>query len=85
MHGDEAARRFLAAEVDGHDLPGGWLEDKTNKHLHTWTRSRDHGWEMEQTWGFELIGGQRFHTRRVVVQKGGQTERARVVYDYTAA
>ncbi|KAJ9608007.1 hypothetical protein H2200_008086 [Cladophialophora chaetospira] len=40
------------------------------------------GWKAEQVWGFEMVGGERRYTRRVVVWKGGKEVRTRVVYDY---
>ncbi|KAF7160310.1 hypothetical protein CNMCM5623_005830 [Aspergillus felis] len=41
-----------------------------------------YGWTAEQVWGFETINGQRYHTRRVVVAKGGEFKMARLVYTY---
>ncbi|PLN79502.1 hypothetical protein BDW42DRAFT_172644 [Aspergillus taichungensis] len=35
--------------------------------VHTVSCSEALGWVMEQTWGFEMIDGERYHTRRVVV------------------
>ncbi|KAB8230774.1 uncharacterized protein BDW43DRAFT_313585 [Aspergillus alliaceus] len=54
---------------------GGWL--------HTVSRSEERGWTMEQVWGFEMIRGDRYHTRRIVViNKSGDYALARVVYKY---
>jgi len=37
-----------------------------------------------QIWGFEVIDGQRRHSRRVAVTKGTQVEMARLVYSFGA-
>ena len=36
----------------------------------------------QQAWGFEEINGTRFHTRHVVVSKGDEVVKVKVVYDY---
>lgn len=33
-------------------------------------------------WGFEKVDGKRYHVRHVVVRKGDQVKKARLVYDY---
>lgn len=40
------------------------------------------GWEAEQIWGFALVDGQRYYTRRVVVKKGSKAVKVRLVYDW---
>ena len=40
------------------------------------------GWIAEQVWGFEIVNGERRHTRRVVVWNAGKVTRTRYVYDY---
>lgn len=37
-----------------------------------------------QIWGFEIVDGQRRHTRRVAVTKGTKVEMARLVYTFEA-
>lgn len=56
-----------------------YLEDEL---VQSWAVSQSGGWTAEQIWGFEEIEGKRFYTRRVVVRKGEDVERARLVYDY---
>ncbi|KAE8306810.1 hypothetical protein BDV41DRAFT_582964 [Aspergillus transmontanensis] len=54
---------------------GGWL--------HTVSRSEELGWTMEQVWGFEMIRGERYHTRRaVLINSSGDCTMARVVYKW---
>ncbi|KAJ5291832.1 hypothetical protein N7478_001083 [Penicillium angulare] len=51
--------------------------------VHTFERSIHSGWEAEQTWGFEMINGNRCFTRRVVVTSAeGKHVYARLVYDF---
>jgi hypothetical protein len=40
------------------------------------------GWQCEQVWGFEVVGGERRYARRVVVWNGPKSVRTRIVYDY---
>lgn len=46
------------------------------------TEHVDVGLVTHQTFGFEDIGGTRFHTRHIVVKKGEEVEKLRQVYDY---
>jgi hypothetical protein len=82
--GGEEDRRFLAAEVLTDGSPSSWLEDSTGKHVQTLMKSQHDGWMAEQTWGFEEIQGTRYHTRRMIVRKGDESRRARMVYDYVS-
>ncbi|KAL4736033.1 hypothetical protein BDV11DRAFT_211583 [Aspergillus similis] len=92
---DLRAGRFLRGEIneDGSesfwDLTGrtGGVEEKGGKQdgpvwVHTFVRNlRGNGWTAEQIWGFEVINGERRHTRRVVVANTkGQYVLARLVY-----
>ena len=70
-------------------LKGEKLKDlKTDTHfledelVQSWAVSQGGGWTAEQIWGFETVDGKRFYTRRVVVRKGEQVERVRLVYDF---
>jgi len=40
------------------------------------------GWAAEQIWGFALVDGRRYYTRRVVVRKGAKVVKVRLVYDW---
>ena len=68
------AEKLKDLETDSHFLE---LE-----HVQSWAVSQGGGWTAEQIWGFEEINSKRFYTRRVVVRKGDEVERARLVYDY---
>jgi len=56
-----------------------FLEDE---HVQSYVESVNGGWTAEQIWGFEKIDEKRYYTRRVVVRKGDQVERVRLVYDF---
>ncbi|KAL5044675.1 hypothetical protein BDW71DRAFT_215539 [Aspergillus fruticulosus] len=97
--GDLRAGRFLRGEIneDGSDSfwditgQGRGAEEKEKEGksdgpvwVHSFVRNL-HGrrWTAEQIWGFEVINGERFHTRRVVVANTkGQYILARLVYKY---
>ncbi|KAH0841336.1 hypothetical protein FOPE_06517 [Fonsecaea pedrosoi] len=54
-----------------------------DEHVQSWVKNMDEdGWQAEQNWGFEEINGERRYTRRVLVWKGSEFRRARLVYDY---
>jgi hypothetical protein len=40
------------------------------------------GWTADQIWGFAVIEGQRYHVRRVVVIKGKEVVKVRLVYNW---
>jgi hypothetical protein len=50
--------------------------------VQSWAVSQGGGWTAEQIWGFEVIDGKRYYTRRVVGRKNDSVERVRLVYDY---
>jgi hypothetical protein len=39
-------------------------------------------WTLEQVWGFELLDGKRYHTKRLVAMNGKKEALVRLVYDY---
>ena len=39
-------------------------------------------WTAEQVWGFEIVDGQKRHTRRIVVKRGKEEHKLRLVYDW---
>lgn len=57
-----------------------------NEVCHSYVKNTDRGyqWTAEQIWGFEIIDGQRYYTRRAMVKNasGNKTERVRLVYAY---
>ncbi|OAP59701.1 hypothetical protein AYL99_06999 [Fonsecaea erecta] len=79
--GSEEDAVFLQA----HKLKDGQTDSKflDDEHVQSWVKNMDDaGWQAEQNWGFEDINGERRYTRRVLVWKGGEFRRARLVYDY---
>lgn len=56
------------------------FEGETN--IHMMTEHIDLDTVTHQAFGFEVIGGIRYHTRHIVVKRREQTERLRLVYDY---
>lgn len=93
--GGEDDKKFLLGLVDkdGETAPeseAGWCNESAGRHVQSFVvqateggeRVQD-GWSAEQVWGFEVIGGSRYWTRRVVCRKGEEgVARARLVYDY---
>lgn len=50
--------------------------------IHSWAESVGGGWVANQVWGFEVVEGKRYYVRHVVVRKGKEVKRARLVYDF---
>jgi hypothetical protein len=42
----------------------------------------DRGWTARQIWGFAIIDGTRRHVRRLIVVKGDEVHKLRLVYDW---
>jgi len=82
--GDAEDLKFLSGQVlaDG-TTHSSWVEDASGNHVQNFVKSDVGGWTAEQVWGFEEIGGVRYHTRRLVVRKDDTSRRARQVYSYT--
>lgn len=61
-----------------------WIKDDSNgKLIEAEGREVDGEWEAHHLWGFELVDGERRHTRRVCVKnKAGDSLRVRMVYDF---
>lgn len=81
--------RFVNSDaVDDAYLKEGWLEDDAEKggpagELHIQSHvEAEAGWTVDMLWGFAEIDGERRYTRRVVVTKGNQVLKARLVYEY---
>lgn len=81
--GGEQLAVFLRAEK----LKDGKTDSKflDDEHIQSWAKNVDSGggWSAEQNWGFEEIDGKRYYTRRIVVEKEGKVQMARLVYNYT--
>ncbi|PCH33754.1 hypothetical protein WOLCODRAFT_135294 [Wolfiporia cocos MD-104 SS10] len=81
-------KRVAAGEVEGDWLKMGWTEDTLEKGL-VYTRARSDTaksgttWLAVQTWGFEVINGERRYVRHVdFTGPKGEKVHARLVYDY---
>ena len=42
------------------------------------------GWTGRQIWGFSTVNGERRYTRRVVITKGSEVRKIRMVYNWYA-
>ncbi|KAI6007209.1 hypothetical protein EDD15DRAFT_2209659 [Pisolithus albus] len=86
--------RLSLESIEEEFLKAGWTEDTvTDGVIHT-VISNDpekpddsYTWKSEQTWGFQLVNGERKHVRLVSLtssskKDGPQHVRIRVVYDY---
>ncbi|KAH7027363.1 uncharacterized protein B0I36DRAFT_326949 [Microdochium trichocladiopsis] len=78
-------------EKHGAFMGEGWLtgpEEATGPngalHLYNSVENVDPkgGWTAAQIWGFQTIDGERRYVRHVVVEKGGQVETIKMVYDF---
>jgi len=65
-------------------------EEGTDIYIDSYVESQGNGWTARQIWGFAHVvpkdGGEsvRKYVRRVVVIKGSEVKRARLVYDYVS-
>jgi len=82
---DAKVFKFLTGEtlVDGSKSEG-FAVDEEAVFMQSFVKNQDSGWTAEQVWGFEIVDGERRHTRRVVVTKNGEVEMARLVYAFKA-
>lgn len=82
---DEVSKQFLQAKVlkDG-KTPSRFEDDIALVHTYAKNQDGGYGWTAEQVWGFEMINGKRYYTRRIVGRNatGDKIERVRLVYDY---
>ncbi|KAF3388966.1 hypothetical protein F1880_004231 [Penicillium rolfsii] len=88
---DAKIQRFLRGEVllNGAATEGFVVDDEGAEFgegeglwMQSFVVNQEKGWTAEQIWGFEIIDGQRHHTRRVAVVKGDQVELSRLVYKF---
>lgn len=81
---DAQVRKFLTGEtlIDGSKSEGFLAEEGEAAFLQSFVVNESAGWTAEQVWGFELVDGERRHTRRVVVVKNGKVASARLVYAF---
>jgi len=76
-------------EVDDDFLKDGWLEGEEEnggpngeRHVQGYVVA-EKGWTGNQIWGFAIIDGERYYTRRVVIAKGEEVLKARLVYNWS--
>ncbi|KAJ5164382.1 uncharacterized protein N7500_006212 [Penicillium coprophilum] len=80
--------KYLRGEVeaDGRKSGGFIVEDSMAEGglwVHTFERNDKSGWTAEQIWGFEMFGGERYFSRRVVVMTTkGEYMCGRIVFDF---
>jgi len=82
--------RFLSLshpELTDSFLKDGWLEDAAEgeegeRHVESFVVNSEKGWSAVQIWGFAVIEGARRYVRRVVVTKGSEVMKTRLVYDW---
>ncbi|KAJ5905367.1 uncharacterized protein N7473_002283 [Penicillium subrubescens] len=88
---DAKVQRFLRGEVllDGAATEGFVVDEEGAEFgegeglwMQSFVVNEQKGWTAEQIWGFEVVDGQRRHTRRVAVTKGSQVELSRLVYKF---
>jgi len=78
------------AEWDALDafLKEGWLDERvgpSGEHvIQNYVINEKAGWGAAQIWGFSLIDGARYYTRRVIVSKvdGSEVLKVRLIYDW---
>ncbi|KAF9894139.1 hypothetical protein FE257_009112 [Aspergillus nanangensis] len=58
-------------------------DDVKELYVHDFGRNEASGWTAEQIWAFELIDSKPYLTRRVVVVKGDEHAKARLVFKLT--
>jgi len=74
--------RFSAiGGVEDDFLKSGW-EEGTTDIVESYAINDKAGWDGLQIWGFEIIDGVRYYTRHVVITKGKEVKKVRMVYDY---
>ena len=66
---------------------GDWIEgDSEGKLIQAEGKKPDGEWEAAHLWGFEIVDGERRHTRRVLVKNNkGDELMVRMVYDFVGA
>lgn len=81
---DAKVQKFLIGEtlIDGSKSEGFLAEEGEGAFLQSFVKNESAGWTAEQVWGFEIVDGERRHTRRVVVVKDGKVASARLVYAF---
>ncbi|OJJ57417.1 hypothetical protein ASPSYDRAFT_204800 [Aspergillus sydowii CBS 593.65] len=85
---EDRVKQFMRGEIQEDGKQTAWDVDEPDaegKHvwLHTFVRNFDTGWVAEQVWGFEVINGKRYHTRRILsANTKGEYVLGRLVYSF---
>ncbi|KAE9367748.1 hypothetical protein N431DRAFT_416569 [Stipitochalara longipes BDJ] len=76
-------------EITDGFLKEGWIEGEEEnagpngeRHIESAVVNEEKGWSAVQIWGFAIIDGTRYYTRRVVVTKGSEVLKVRLVYNW---
>jgi hypothetical protein len=67
-------------------LTEGWLDEKVGPNgegfVQNWAINEENGWTAEQIWGFSMIKGQRYKTRKILVTKGDTVLPLTLAYEW---
>lgn len=76
-------------EIPDSFLKEGWLEEDAEnggpngeRHVESYVINDEKGWDGEQIWGFSIVDGKRYYTRRVIIKKGDTALKVRLVYNW---
>ncbi|PQE05446.1 lccl domain-containing protein [Rutstroemia sp. NJR-2017a BBW] len=76
-------------EVDDAFLKDGWEENDSEnsgpngeRHVQSFVVNEEKGWTANQIWGFAIVDGKRYYTRRIAVTKGDTVLKVRFVYNW---
>lgn len=84
-------RWITASEIGDDYQKEGFLEGEEEnggpegqRHVQGYVVNEKNKWDADQVWGFEVIDGTRYHTRRIVVKKtdGDKVLKIRLVYNW---
>jgi hypothetical protein len=67
-------------DLEDEFLKDGWVEEDV---LEITTVSEVNKWTSTQTWGFEIIEGERRYTRHVSLEHSKGVTTCKIVYDYS--
>ncbi|TVY14540.1 hypothetical protein LARI1_G006890 [Lachnellula arida] len=77
------------SEITDPFLKAEWLDVDSEKggpsgeiHIESSVVNEEKGWTAQQVWGFAVVDGQRYYVRRVLVTKGKDVLRVRLVYNW---
>ena len=74
QEGKDEDAKYLAEDWDD--------ESKNGDLVESYVINEDKGWTAWQIWGITAVNGERRQARRVVVRKGKEVKRIRLVYDW---